>query len=193
MEYLPFSISYDALLISFIAMVPCTYVGYILAGVLHRLFLDRDLKRWRSGDLSPRYIKVKSKDKLVKLHGHVAKVLSEIILIAFSLILVLVMDPLMCLFLFLLMMINIRAFVERAFYKGEHDRIGFFKLHRRQYIEYFSSVNFIFVFVVLVGQIKLMDIGVFEALFVLLMSRMLFQAVQRFSFENIYISSHLSG
>jgi hypothetical protein len=98
----------------------------------------------------------------------------------------------MFIFILLLIVANLNIFVLKVFYKSDHDRIGLFQLHRRQYIEYTSSVNFIFIFIALALQVKYFDIGVFEALFVLLLSRMMFQAVQRFSFENLYIVSQLN-
>lgn len=190
LEYLPFTISYDTLLVGFMLMVPATYGGYIIAGILHRFFLDRDLAKWKTGDVTPKFIAAKSNDKVIKLHAHVAKALSEILLVALSLALICYVDFPMFAFILLLIVTNLNVFVSKVFYKSDHDRIGIFQLHRRQYIEYTSSVNFIFIFIVLALQVKYFDIGVFEALFVLLLSRLIFQAVQRFSVENLYIALH---
>lgn len=191
LEYLPFTLSYDTALILLITMVPATYGGYIIAGILHRYFLDKDLARWKAGDFTPTFIDAKAKNKIIKLHAHVAKALSEVILVALSLVLVGIMDfPMLVIIVFMVVM-NLNVFVLKAFYRTDHERIGIFHLHRRQYIEYTSSVNFVLIFIVLAIQVKIFDIGVFGALFVLLLSRMMFQAVQRFSFENIYITAHL--
>jgi hypothetical protein len=189
--YLPFTISYDTLLIGFMLLVPATYGGYIIAGILHRFFLDKDLARWKTGDITPKFIATKSKDKIIKLHAHVAKAFSEVLLVGLSLALICYIDFPMFIFILLLILANLNIFVFKVFYKSDHDRIGVFQLHRRQYIEYTSSVNFIFIFIVLALQVKYFDIGVFEALFVLLLSRMIFQAVQRFSVENLFTVTHL--
>lgn len=191
LEYLPFTISYDTVLILFICMVPATYGGYIIAGILHRFFLDKDLARWKAGDFTPRFIDAKEKNKIIRLHAHVAKALSEVILVVLSLVLISYVDFPMFVIIIVMIVMNLNIFVLRVFYKNDQDRIGTFKLHRRQYIEYTSSINFVFVFIVLAVQVKYFDIGVFEALFVLLLSRMMFQAVQRFSVENLYVASHL--
>jgi hypothetical protein len=191
LEYLPFTISYDTLLIGFMLMVPATYGGYIIAGILQRFFLDKDIARWKAGDFTPKFIDAKSKEKIIRLHAHVAKALSEVVLVVLSLVLICYMDFPMFIFIVLMIVANLHIFVLKAFYKSDHDRIGFFRLHRRQYIEYISSINSVFIFMVLALQVKYFDIGVFEALFVMLLSRMMFQAVQRFSIENIYIVAHL--
>lgn len=192
LEYLPFTLSYDTMLLVLMLMVPTTYGGYIVAGILHRFFLDKDLARWKAGDFTPKFIEAKAKNKILKLHAHVAKALSEVILVTLAVSLIGYIDLPMLFFILLLVIANLNIFVLKVFYKNDHDRIGIFRLHRRQYIEYTSSVNFIFIFIVLAIQAKYFDIGVFEALFVLLLSRMMFQAVQRFSFENIHITSHLN-
>ena len=191
LEYLPFTISYDTLLIGFILMVPATYGGYIIAGILHRFLLDKDLAKWEAEDFIPKFVAIKSKNKIIKLHAHVAKALSEIILVAISLVLICYIDLPMFTFILLLIATNLNIFVLKVFYKSDQDRVGLFQLHRRQYIEYTSSVNFVFIFIVLALQAKYFDIGVFEALFVLLLSRMIFQAMQRFSVENLFIVTHL--
>lgn len=190
--YLPFTIPYDTALIILILMVPAAYCGYITTGILHRYLLDKDLTRWKKENLTPRLIDTQSKNKIFKLHGHVAKTLSEIILIILSLVLTLYIDPPMFVFVLFLILLNLNIFVLRVFYKNDDDRIGLFRLHRRQYIEYASSVNFIFVFITLALQARYFEIGVFEALFIILLSRMMFQAIQRFSFENIHIRNHLA-
>lgn len=192
LEYLPFTISYDTLLIGFMLMVPATYGGYIITGILHRFLLDKDLAKWEAEDFIPKFVDIKSKNKIIKLHAHVAKALSEVILVMLSLILICYIDFPMFTFLIFLIAINLNIFVLKVFYKSDHDRIGAFKLHRRQYIEYISSINFIFIFIVLALQVKYFDIGVFESLFVLLLSRMMFQAMQRFSFENLHIVAQLN-
>jgi hypothetical protein len=191
LEYLPFTISYDTLLIGFMLMVPTTYGGYIIAGILHRFFLDKDLAKWKAEHFTPKFIATKSKDKVIKLHGHVAKALSEVILVVLSLALICYIDLPMLIFVLLLIVANLNIFVLKVFYKSDNDRIGLFQLHRRQYIEYMSSLNFVFIFMILALQVKHFDIGVFEALFVLLLSKMMFQAIQRFSVENLFIASHL--
>lgn len=192
LDYLPFTIPYDTALVILILMVPIVYCGYITAGILHRRLLDKDLLKWKNEELTPTHIDVKSKNKVLKLHGHVAKALSEVILIILSLALILYIDPPIFMFILFLISANLNLFVLKVFYKNDNDRIGLFRLHRRQYIEYTSSINFIFVFITLAIQAKYFGIGVFEALFITLLSRMMFQAVQRFSFENLHIRSNLS-
>lgn len=191
LDYLPFTVSYDTVLIVLMLLVPASYAGYIVAGILHRFFLDKDLDRWTSGNFKPKHIDEKAKNKMIKLHAHVAKVLSEMILVTMSLVLIFFIDIAMVVIVFLMVVMNLNLFVIKAFYKADHERIGFFRLHRRQFIEYVSSLNFVFIFAVLAVQVKYFDLGVFEALFVFLLSRMMFQAMQRFSVENLYVVSHL--
>lgn len=192
LKHLPFAIPYDALLVIFASMVPIAYGGYIIAGILHRFLLDKDLEKWKKENFTTKLIKSNSKNKVIKLHNHVAKALSEVILVTISLALICFVDFPMAIFALLLTLANLSLFVKKVFYKSEHDRIGLFQLHRRQYIEYISSANFVLVFIVLALQIKHFDIGVFEALFVLLLSRMIFQAVQRFSIGNLFMTSSFS-
>lgn len=192
LDYLPFTISYDTALIILILMVPAAYCGYIVSGVLHRYLLDKDLAKLKRENFTPKFIEIKSQKKILKLHSHVAKSFSEIILITLSLVLILYIDLPMFFFVLTLILVNLNIFVLKVFYKNDDDRIGLFFLHRRQYIEYISSMNFIFIFVTLALQVKYFEIGVFEALFIILLSRMMFQAMQRFSFENLHITNYLA-
>ena len=72
----------------------------------------------------------------------------------------------------------------------DQDRFGILKLHRRQCIEYGSSVNFILMFVGILTCVKYFDVGVIEAIFILLVSRMLFQSFQRYCVELLYINTN---
>lgn len=189
-SYLPFDIEYRNAMIFIIALVPVTYLGYIASGIMHRYYLDKDLSIWGSSYNKITSFKVKSKGSFIKLHGHIAKMYSETILLILSLILTVIIDAWIFVFLFMLILLNMALFVKKAFYINDHERIGFLRLHRKQYIEYLSSISFIAIFAVLAFQLKFTNIGVFQALFILLISRMVFQSVQRFSMENIYIIAH---
>lgn len=191
LEYLPIKVPYETALIMLIIMVPVTYCSYILAGILHRFYLDKDLEVWKQGSGRTEYIQVKSNDKLIKLHAHVAKAFSEVFLVSLALVLIVFIDFPVFFVIFFMVVANLNVFVMKAFYKNDQDRVGVFRLHRRQYIEYMSSVNFVLVFIVLAIQVKFFEIDVFKSLFVLLLSRLMFQAVQRFSIENLFIVSNL--
>ncbi|MDR5902782.1 hypothetical protein [Halomonas icarae] len=191
LEYLPIEITYDTALTLLILMVPTAYCGYMIAGVFHRFFIDRDLAKWKESGYKTTLINVKSKAKLVKLHAHLSKALSEIILVVMSLLLVLVIDFPMFVVVCIMLFLNLKVFVAKVFYKSDQGRVGVFRLHRRQYIEYFTSMNFVIVFMLLAAQVSYSYIGIFEALFVILLSRMMFQSMQRFSVENLYIVHHL--
>src|SRR5690554_1750335 len=143
LEFLPITITYDTALILLILMVPVTYCSYILAGILHRFYLDKDLAVWKERGEQTKYIQVESKNKLIKLHAHVAKAFSEVFLVSFALVLIFIMDYPMFFVIVLMVVANLNMFVLKAFYKNDQDRVGVFRLHRRQYIEYMSSVNFV--------------------------------------------------
>ncbi|QEM80771.1 hypothetical protein [Halomonas binhaiensis] len=188
---LPIKMSYEELILLFIVMVPVTYIGYVISGVLHRNILDKDLKRWGSEEKVLQNISVKSKYRLLKLHGHSANILSELFLICSSLIMVAFVDVLMAMMMVLMIVTIQYYFAINVFYKKDDDRIGVFNLHRRQYIEYIFSISFITVFLFLSTQVYFYHMGIFEAIFVLLVSRMILQAAQRFSMENIYFVYYL--
>ncbi|GED41746.1 hypothetical protein [Cobetia marina] len=145
---------------------------------------------WVNNNNTVEAFKVKSKSSFEKLHGHIAKLMSEIYLLIISMLLTIIVDPYTFLFVVFLVAGNYLVFVKKVFYVKEHDRIGILRLHRKQYIEYLSSVSFIAIFAMLALQVEINNIGVFNALFLLLIGRMIFQSVQRFSMENIYIILH---
>ena len=188
-DYLPIKVSYESLLAFFVAMIPCMYIGYIVFGIFARNALDRDLNGWRETGRQFRNLGGDD-NRFVKIHGHVSKLFSEVMLTGLSLFLIIFLDYTMFSFLVGLMLFNIVTFSQKVFYSQEQDRITWFNLHRRQFVEYLTSVNFIFVFLILAFQIKFFNSGVFEALFILVLSRMMFQSVQRFAFENMYVASH---
>lgn len=189
-SYLPFDINHNYIMLLMFALVPITYLGYIMFGVLHRYYLDKDISMWVNSNNTVEAFKVKSKSSFEKLHGHIAKLMSEIYLLIISMLLTIIVDPYTFLFVVLLVVGNYLVFVKKVFYVKEHDRIGILRLHRKQYIEYLSSVSFIAIFAMLALQVEINNIGVFNALFLLLIGRMIFQSVQRFSMENIYIILH---
>lgn len=172
-------------------MVPVTYIGYIVSGVLYRNILDKDLKKWDSEEKLLQHMNVKSKYRLLKLHGHSANILSELILMVSSLLIVSFVDVVMAIMIIVIIIISQYSFSRNVFYKRDDDRVGVFNLHRRQYIEYIFSISFISVFLFLSVQVYLYNMGVFEAIFVLLISRMILQATQRFSMENIHVVYYL--
>lgn len=181
-----FSLEQYILLFSF--MVPCSYVIYLVFGVMHRRCLDSSAETILKNKHTNTLFKSKGAS-VVKLHSHIAKALSEVILVVITTLTILVFDPLTMLLIFSIFVLLLNIIIKKTVNLKDEDRIGVLKLHRRQYIEYFSSIGFIAIFALLVLQIMYLDQGILTAVFILLVSRMLFQAMQRYSVEAIYIES----
>lgn len=167
-------------------LVPLIYVLFITLGILYRWLIDLHLRRFDKSELVIGG-SVTPEKKTKKLHNHLSKAFSEAGLIIVSVVFAIVLDPKVALVWFVLLYLNLRLFYAKAFNAEDHDRLTFLKLHRRQFIEYISSANFLVVFAVLALELVYFDMGVYTAIFLLLVSRMVFQALNRFSVESLYI------
>lgn len=185
-SFFPESMEYDDIIISLSVLVPVIYFLFITMGIVSRWLLDVHLKRFDGqtltiGSETARWKKVK------KLHGRMAKVLSDMGLIVASVVFVSVLDPMVGAVLVVLLYFNLLLFNAKAFSSKDKDRLTFLKLHRRQFIEYISSANFLIIFAVLAVQLIFFDMTIYSAIFMLLVSRMVFQALSRFSMESLYL------
>lgn len=167
-------------------MVPLIYVLFIALGICYRWLADLHLSRFGKTELRIADA-VSPLNKTKKLHNHVSKAFSEAGLIAGSIALAVWLDPVVACVWGGLIYLNLHLFYTQTFYAEDADRLTFLRLHRRQFIEYISSANFLIVFALLAVELLYFDMGVYAAIFLLLISRMVFQALNRFTVEGLYI------
>lgn len=190
-NFLPFRISYSVFIGSLVITVPILYMLYISTGVAHRYILDKDILLLKRSERIESEVDHKLSNRLVKSHGHVAKLTSEIILVIIAFVSISIVNISMAVFMAILAYFVIFSHSRNVFYIMDSDRVGPLKLHRRQCIEYISAISFIGVFFFLATHVYFFDAGVFKSLFSLILSRMLIQALQRFSIENIYVVTQM--
>ncbi|MCM2972983.1 hypothetical protein [Larsenimonas suaedae] len=184
-------VSYDEFLIFLIIMVPLVYFAHLGFGILFRSLIDKDILYFEKNKHGIKGYGEVDYNKLKRLHNHTSKAFSDVLVFFVTSTILIVINPLLTLSIWLVTALNLAFFVERAFYIHDDERITFLKLHKRQFIEYVASSNYLIVFIVLVAQMYLSSDGVYGAILALLLARQLFQAVQRFSIENIYLSKFI--
>lgn len=186
----PFSgyMNYNDVLIFLIAMVPVVYILHLAFGIFFRLLIDKDVVRFKQKDYKVAGYGDINLGKLKRLHNHTSKAFSDIIVFFITSIILLLINPLLTLAIWIVTLLNLSLFVKKAFYVHDDTRITVLKLHKRQFVEYIASSNYLIVFALLVLQMYLAADGIYGAILALLLSRQLFQAVQRFAVENTYIS-----
>jgi hypothetical protein len=171
-------------------MVPVAYLVFIVLGIVYRRLIDLHLKHFTSSALLIMGKEVKEKNK-ERLHNHVSKAFSEVGVIIISLVVATLLDYVLGLIWVSLLYFNLWLFHSKAFGAKDNDRLTFLKLHRRQFIEYISSANFMLVFAALAIELAYFDLSIYSAIFLLLLSRIVFQALNRFSVESLYILKFL--
>lgn len=181
-------VSLDTIIAILLAAVPVSYCCYIVSGVVYRYFVDADLDRRKSTGVEINGLCVQGglfaamQKRAVVIFGDV--LLCVLILSAIAVFHWLFMVLLLCLLIMSLLIIR-----HYALDATEERRVTFLKLHRRQLIEYVSSSNFLFVFFALALGSKYLHVGIFSSVLILLLARMLFQALQRFSLESIALKT----
>lgn len=189
-DFFPDGMGFREAIVLLSSMVPIIYALFILFGIVYRWLVDLHLRRFGKAELVIGG-SVTPEKKMKKLHNHLSKAFSEAGLAATSILFAAVLSPQVALVWFVLIYTNLWLFHAKAFKAEDHDRLTFLKLHRRQFIEYISSANFLVVFAVLALELVYFDMGVYTAIFLLLVSRMVFQALNRFSVESLYILKFL--
>lgn len=186
----PFSkyVTYNDVLVFLIAMVPVVYILHLAFGIFFRLLIDKDVTRFTEKDYQVAGYGNTNLGKLKRLHNHTSKAFSDIIVFLLTSAILLLINPLLTLAIWVVTLLNLSLFVRKAFYIHDDTRITVLRLHKRQFVEYIASSNYLVVFALLVLQMYLAADGIYGAILALLLSRQLFQAVQRFSIENIYFS-----
>lgn len=182
----PETMGFREIIVLLSVMVPVVYGLFIALGIVYRWLIDLHLKRFDSNVLVIMG-KETPNNKMKRLHNHVSKAFSEAGLVIVSIAVAVFLDLGVAIAWFVLIYANLWLFHKKAFGAEDHDRLTFLNLHRRQFIEYISSANFLVVFAVLAIELVYFDMGVYTAIFLLLVSRMVFQALNRFSVESLYI------
>ncbi|QFT85204.1 hypothetical protein FIU88_09470 [Halomonas sp. THAF12] len=181
----------DYIVFVFMSLVPLLYVAYIASGVLGRRLMDSSLsnsvKNILEGEVGNE--KKIGNDKFKGLYESSCKVLSDILLILSSSILLACVNFLVSSLFLFVVSLALRFFAKTTYTVTSDRRLTFLNLHRRQCVEYICSVCFLLLFFFLVVGVYFLGMGVYEALFCLLISRQAFQALQRFSYESIKIYS----
>ncbi|MCO5784791.1 hypothetical protein DHB74_00300 [Pseudomonas sp. G11-1] len=185
-DIFPQSMEQNDILLLLCVLVPVIYGAFIGLGIVYRWLIDFHIMRFGKNELLISGKKIPN-NHVKKAHNHVSKAFSEAGLIGVSVAFALVLDPMVAVSWLLLLYLNLWLFHAYAFDAADHDRLTFLKLHRRQFIDYVSSANFLLVFAVLAIELIYFDMGVYAAIFLLLVSRMVFQALNRFSVESLYI------
>ncbi|ART63941.1 hypothetical protein [Kushneria marisflavi] len=186
----PFSeyMNYNDVLVFLIAIVPVVYVMHLAFGIFFRLLIDKDVARFTQKEYHVDGYGNANLGKLKRLHNHTSKAFSDIIVFLLTSVILLLINPILTLAIWVVTLLNLSLFVKKAFYVHDDTRITILKLHKRQFVEYIASSNYLIVFALLVVQMYLVSGEIYGAILALLLSRQLFQAVQRFSIENIYFS-----
>lgn len=185
-DVFPETMGFQDTIILLSCMVPLVYVLFIALGICYRWLVDLHLRRFGKTELLIAGV-VSPENKTKRLHNHVSKAFSEAGLILVSVALAMWLDPAIACLWIALIYLNLQLFFLKTFYTEDSDRLTFLKLHRRQFIEYISSANFLVVFAILALELVYFDMGVYAAIFLLLISRMVFQALNRFTIEGLYI------
>ncbi|MDO6786208.1 hypothetical protein Q4589_01240 [Cobetia marina] len=186
-DYIP----YQEVVLSLALAVPLVYFLHLLFGVAYRRCIDRDLKGHDNDENNIRWVGKLSYNKIKKLHNHSSKAFSDCLLVIVSLTVLTYIDYSLTIAVMILIFVDAVMFTEFAYYKKDTERLTVFKLHKRQFIEYISSINYLFIFALLVLIMTVYESNVYSVILALLLSRQAFQALQRFSIENLYIAKHI--
>ena len=188
-DYLSQYIEIETILLSLVMSVPVVYFFSIVLGVTQRRLLDADLQELRNSLVSS-YPQIK-KSNIGITHNKLAIAFSEILLVIISLLLVLLISV----YLFLVLFVSVLAvliLMNTYFYDSDaSDRFTWFSLHRDQLVEYVSSCSFLMMFFLLVAGVHYFSLSIFSAVLSLLLSRMAFQSVGRFSRQSFYLKKKI--
>lgn len=177
---------FSELILIMSSLVPVFYVIFIGLGVTYRRLSDTHLECLRGHDIELNDRTLGRKKKF-RIQIRACRAFSDLGLLALSVLIALVLQPIVALTLFLLFYLNLLLFFHTALKSRQGDRLTFLKLHRRQFVDYVSSTNFLLVFALIAGLLIMDHIGVYSAVFLLLISRLVFQALNRFTNESLFI------
>lgn len=172
--------------------IPVSYILYIVFGIFYNILLNED--------------KIKQSDKFVnllgkswneatfqKFHRNITESISEIFTILISFILVLIFD-----LLFLILFIISTAIIYILFFKyiyamKSSDRVTMLKLDRGLILEYVTSLSFLFIFFIVFIRLYYSDLDVLGAIYIIMLARICFLSLERFSRKGIQIHRNISG
>lgn len=179
-------ISMEELLYILTVFVPLAYLAYMILGLLSRWAGDAHIRIKTLAELA--WVKKNfSHNKFMNLHSRLIRSFSDLYLILISLAIIGYFHLPAFFVCILLLISNFLIFYKYAIPAKETERLTIFKIHRKQFIEYISSANFILIFFVISFQFYSKGGDVYSAIFVLLVSRLIFQGLSRFSIESIHI------
>lgn len=166
------------------AIVPLLYIGYMALGVAHRQLLDKDISHKKIKKMTT-IVAYGTSAPIGAVYKRVSNMYSDSIIVICAVAASAAYDPIYFLFIILLVACSHKCIEQYTYNTSDTHRISWFKLHRRQFVEYICSACFLLSFSALAVAVINFEHGIYSTIFILLLSRTLFQALQRFSLENI--------
>lgn len=166
--------------------VPVLYVFYFSTGIAYRFFVDRYWVCIKNARVKVFDLEYRA-GRLYKLYNRMLKSAGELVLIVFSIILALALSWRLAIVLVLILWVSFYIFYYKAVLRDDHARLTIFRVSPKQFVEYSSSLSFILYFFVIVYDVWFFDLGIFSAIFLVLLSRVTFQSLNRLLGESIVL------
>lgn len=185
-------IPYRNFIIIVLLSVPFFYILYMLLGLVYRKLIDLDLKVIWSSQYDGNGFQLKTKDLRIA-YTQTSRLMSDIFLCSVVSIIALSINVYIGALVLLLSYVMVNVFLKHAFQAKEDDRVTFVKIHRKQLIEYTLALSYMVVFFSLVAFVYYSLLGVYETIFLLLISRLYLQGLQRIMVETMYLNQHIQS
>ncbi|WP_141103634.1 hypothetical protein [Cobetia sp. QF-1] len=183
-------ISYEDFIITILALVPGFYLSYMLIGLIYRKMIDKDLALIWNSSFEKNNFFLKGKHLRVA-YGQTSRLNSDI----FICIIILCMSAIVSFYitssLIALSLVVLLIFLRYGFAAKEDDRVTFIGLHRKQLVEYISAMVYLALFFILVGLVYYKVLGTYETIFLLLISRLYIQSLQRALVESFHFQANI--
>ncbi|MDC0920032.1 hypothetical protein OAQ81_01780 [Candidatus Thioglobus sp.] len=182
-EYLPLIFSESMLIWGLGIFTPVAYMIYIGSGILFRISMDKDIAK-QMIDMQAVNLPLAKKKQF---YDSFLRQWSDIYLFGISVLMMVVYDYLFALIVVVTVFLVFLFFYRSLFEKSLDERYTLFQLDRSLLIEYIVSLSYLLVFVSLGIQVFYFDMDVLGAIYLLMLSRLSFSALQRCSTRGVKI------
>lgn len=193
LAFIPEYSEYPQGLFFLVALLPVSYLFYFFLGVVSRWLIDSHYSTLRASSLTFIAKNKYNEKSIYKIHNRINKQVSELFILCIGVILSLFFEYHLSILLFLLIFFDFIIIFKYSVNSHDSDRVTFLRLHRRQLSEYVTTGSFLVYFFSLAYMAYLDLTGIFVAVFMLLLSRLMFQSVNRFSMESMLLLPILKG
>lgn len=180
LNYISEIVHLDSPTLILMSMIPVIYSAYIVFGISQRKMIDCDFTRQSIIYKSSKTVSLNS-NRFKNIHYDIVRFWSDTLLITTCLIMISLYDPTFSILILLIALLVFIYIFRKVYFRSKTVRFTYFNIDRSLYIEFLITIGFMVSFCAISFQLLQLNYGIIGAIYLIMLSRITLQAIQRLS------------